>query len=115
MFGQPGRISALDHFQSLTQKIGGTTEGNPEPQQSQDGKQAYWYVFALHQGKKIMMGPFNDRQDAAAAAREKLPGCKCKVFGLPTRDRSKAVQMVKADMSGKGMIAKALESMRHSA
>ena len=109
--GMMGRTSALDHFHMLEQKMGDAPEGGG---QSAGSSPIYWYVFCMQCGKKAMLGPYNSQSDASAAAQKKMSGWTYKVMGFHTRDRAKAVQMLKHDIAHNGAAGQALQSMQHT-
>ena len=89
-----------------------------EEQDSYSGKlnlrqHTYWWVWGESQGRRVALGPYNDEDEA----REKgkiLIGGYFDAVELPTRDITKATQMLKARLLGETHnIPYSLERVRH--
>jgi len=57
-------------------------------------KGIFYWVIAQHQGRSLIIGPKMSEDDAYRTGFEKLDG-NFEVVALPTRDRAKAVAMMK--------------------
>ena len=75
----------------------------------------FFYICTKQDGRQVLLGPYNDEREAEDIAVEKL-NTAYEVVSLPTKDRSKATQMIRHRMlrgSG-GDLATSLKRMRHT-
>ena len=55
----------------------------------------YFYIWASDQGRNVLLGPYDTREEANRAAWQQL-NCYFEIVELPTRDRGRATQIMKA-------------------
>lgn len=74
----------------------------------------WWYVVAKHEGRVVLLGPYNTEQEANTVAVEKLDGT-YEVVQLRTRDRAKATQLLRHRiLSDNSDLGQALRRMKHT-
>lgn len=84
---------------------------NYEP--SAERQREYYYIFAVSQGKRVFLGPYDTEEEANRIGFGKLEG-NFECIPLPTRDRSRATGMLKARLLDKsGNLENSLERVKH--
>jgi hypothetical protein len=74
----------------------------------------YYYVTTVWQGKSVLLGPYSTEEKANEVGFSgKLSGT-FEIISLPTRDRGKATQMLRARKLNTGSnLGQALQRVRH--
>ncbi|HUW47068.1 MAG TPA: hypothetical protein VMW50_14930 [Dehalococcoidia bacterium] len=75
----------------------------------------FYYIVTKQDGRMVLLGPYNDEREAEEVAVEKI-NTAYEVVQMPTRDRSKATQMLRHKIlrSDGGDLATSLRRMRHT-
>lgn len=75
----------------------------------------YYYIVTKQDGRMVLLGPYNNEQEAEETAVSKI-NTDYEVVALPTKNRASATQMLRHKIlrSDGGNLAAALRRMRHT-
>ena len=73
----------------------------------------YFYIWAEEEGRNVLLGPYDSREEANRAAWQQL-NCHFEIVELPSRDRGRATQIMKAKKLEKTQnLSQSLERVQH--
>ena len=110
---QPGRTSALDYFRKFKGSIGSNADNGGERDHiGGNGGRTYWFIYGRQCQKQILAGPYNSNEEARKAASERFSGWTYRVLGMPTKDRSRARQILSHEIAKGGSVADSFKRMQ---
>ena len=109
---QPGRTSALDYFRKFKGSIGGSAGGTDHDHVGGNSDRMYWFIYGRQCQKQVLAGPYNSNEDARKAASERFSGWTYRILGMPTKDRSRARQMLSHEIAKGGSVADSFKKMQ---
>ena len=109
---QPGRTSALDYFRKFKGSIGDSAGSGAGDHIGGNSDRTYWFIYGRQCQKQVLAGPYNSNEDARKAASERFSGWTYRILGMPTKDRSRARQMLSHEIAKGGSVADSFKKMQ---
>lgn len=75
-------------------------------------RRGWWWMLGIHQGRRILLGPFATEEEANSVGYSKIQG-NFDVYRLPTRDESSATRMLKGKLVQDVDLDEAMKKFRH--
>ena len=72
----------------------------------------YWWVMGIHQGRRVILGPFMTEEEATQIGYNKVGG-NFEVRALPTRDEASATRMLKGRLVEDVDLDEAMKRFKH--